>query len=353
MYKVDKNYCMSSYLGFRYVADQNIIFKEGVVHKDHEQIPAEDKIPCRNAEEIDRHIRGVLESVDLSKAAVMLSGGMDSAILASYMPRGARAYTAKCVAESAIDETARARQYCEIYGLEHVVVEVTWEDYLDTMDALMLRDGSPMIPNEPQAYAVAQHAVQNGDKLIIYGNCADTEFGGMDKLLARNWNYEEWVRRFTFLAPEKVLRNPDDIRKVYDQYRVGKDEIDYIRFLREVYAESSSGAYTNALKLAGLSYLDPYEKLKMAEPLDLKRVRMGESKYLIRDLFRMKYPMLAVPEKLGMSRPAEEWMKDWKGPVREEFLPDCMEGLSGEQKLLLYSLERFLNLIDCDQGRDV
>lgn len=60
----------------------------------------------------------------------------------------------------------------------------------------------------------------------------------------------------------------------------------------------------------------------------------------------MKYPMLDVPEKLGMSRPAEEWMQDWKGPTREEFLPDCIQGLTGEQKLLVYSLERFLNLID-------
>lgn len=349
MYKVDKNYCMSSYLGFRYVVDQDVIFKEGVVHKDHEQIPEEDKIPCRNAEEIDRHIREMLERVDLSKAAVMLSGGMDSAILASYMPKGARAYTAKCVADSAIDETTRARQYCEIYGLEHVVVEVTWKDYLETMDALMLRDGSPFIPNEPQAYVVARRAVQNGDNLIIYGDCADTEFGGMDKLLSKDWDYEGWVGRFTFLAPEKVLRNPCDISGVYDQYRMEENKIDYIKFISEVYAESAAGALTNAFKLAGVSYLDPYERLKMAEPLDIKRVRAGDSKYLIRDLFRMKYPMLAVPEKIGMSRPAEEWMKDWKGPVRKEFLPRCAEGLSGEQKLLLYSLERFLDLIDCDQ----
>ncbi len=347
--RVDKDYCMSSYLCFRYVADKEIIFKEGIVHKDHEQVLEGDKIPCRDAEEIDKHIREMLEKVDLSKAAVFLSGGMDSAILASYMPRGTRAYTAKCVAKSAIDETARARQYCEIYGLEHIIVEVRWEDYLNTMDALMLRDGSPFIPNEPQAYALAQRAVLNGDRIIIYGDCADTEFGGMDKLLSKDWDYEGWIKRFTFLDPRKVLKNPRDVSGVYKQYCTRENKIDYIKFISEVYAESAAGALTNAFKLAGVSYLDPYERLKMAEPLDLKRVRSGDSKYLIRDLFRMKYPMLDIPEKIGMSRPAEEWMKDWEGPVRKEFLPDCMEGLSGEQKLLLYSLERFLNLIDCDQ----
>lgn len=39
-------------------------------------------------------------------------------------------------------------------------------------------------------------------------------------------------------------------------------------------------------------------------------------------------------------------MKAWKGPVRSEFKPNCTENLTGEQKLLVYSLERFLNLIE-------
>lgn len=96
----------------------------------------------------------------------------------------------------------------------------------------------------------------------------------------------------------------------------------------------------------GLGFIDPYEALLHAEPLDLKRVRSGDSKYLIRELFRKRYPDFAVPEKKPMSRPAEAWMKDWRGPVRGEFIPGCADGISGEKKLLLYSLERFLNLIE-------
>lgn len=344
--KVDKNYCMSSYLAFRYVANPEIVFKEGVRHDDHIQIAEEDKFPCRSADDIDYYIKKILSEVDLSKAAIFLSGGMDSAILASYMPEGTKAYTARCVAKSAIDETERAAEYCRIMGLEHVIVDVTWEDYLNTMDALMRRDGSPFIPNEPQAYVMARRAVADGVNMIVYGDCADTEFGGMDRLLSRDWEYDEWVERFTFLDPKKVLKNPVDINEVYERYRVGENGIDFIKFISEVYAESAAGALTNGLKLAKLSYVDPFEKMKMAEALDLQRVRAGESKYLIRELFKRKYPMLSVPEKIGMSRPAEEWMKNWKGPEREEFLPGCAEGLSGEQKLLLFSLERFLNLLD-------
>lgn len=344
--KVDKNYCMSSYLCFRYVADPEIVFKEGVKHDDHIPIPAEDKMPCRSADDIDQCIKKILKDVDLSKAAIFLSGGMDSAILASYMPKGAKAYTARCVAKSAIDETERAAEYCRVNGLEHIIVDVTWEDYLNTMDDLMRRDGSPFIPNEPQAYVMARRAAADGVSTIIYGDCADAEFGGMDKLLSRDWDYAGWIERFTFLDPRKVLKNPVDVGMVYDRYRVGENGIDFIKFISEVYAESATGALTNGLKLANLSFVDPFEKMKMAETLDLQRVRSGESKYLIRELFKKKYPMLNIPEKIGMSRPAEEWMKDWEGPKREEFLPGCIEGLSGEQKLLLFSLERFLNLLD-------
>ena len=94
----------------------------------------------------------------------------------------------------------------------------------------------------------------------------------------------------------------------------------------------------------GLKYIDPYEHCCLGEPLDLERVRSGDSKYLIRELFRMRYPNMEVPEKLPMSRPADAWMKDWEGPQREEFKANCMDGLTGEQKLLLFSLERFLDL---------
>ena len=40
-----------------------------------------------------------------------------------------------------------------------------------------------------------------------------------------------------------------------------------------------------------------------------------------------------------------QWMKDWEGPKRAEFIKGCADGLTGEQRFMIYSLERFLNLI--------
>lgn len=342
----DKKYCMESYLTVRYVYDENKCFKEGIIPKKHPDVSLDKKVPCKTAEDIDRGIRNQLEKVDLSRAGVLLSGGMDSAILASYMPKGTKCYTARCIGENAVDETEQARKYCDIYGLEHVIVDVTWDDYVNEMDELMLHDGSPIIPNEPQAYKAALRAKNDGCNLIVYGDCADTEFGGMDRLLSRDWKYDEWINRFTFLDASKVIKDGNIAMDTYEKYRKPNGNIDFIGYIQGPYAVSAAGALTNAFDCAGLDFIDPFEHLKMAEPLDLERVRNGESKYLIRQLFKMRYPMLEIPEKKPMSRPAEAWMKNWGGPKRKEFKDNCINELTGEQRLLLYSLERFLDLID-------
>lgn len=272
--------------------------------------------------------------------------GVDSAILASYMPKGTRAYTTRCVGTGTVDETQRAAEYCKAYGLEHVIVDVTWEDYLQAMEELAPHDGCPIVPNEPQAYLMAKRAKADGADCIVYGDCADTEFGGMTKLLSKDWKFDDFVERFTFLDPKRVLKNPADISEIYEPYRKGKDDIDFISFIAGPYAVSATGALTNAIHAVGLDFVDPYEHCCLGEPLDLARVRSGDSKYLIRELFCMRYPNMQVLEKLPMSRPADAWMKDWEGPHREEFKPNCVEGLTGEQKLLLFSLERFMNLVE-------
>ena len=343
---VDKEFCMSSYLAFRFVVDEDRIFKEGLPHKDHELIPVEKKRPCRTAEDIDRAIRGSLEKIDLSHAGVLLSGGMDSAILASYMPKGTKAYTAKCIGENAIDETIQARKYCDLYDLEHVVVEVSWSDYDKGMEPLMLFQGAPIISNEPQAYKIVKRAKSDGTNLLVHGDTADIEFGGMSLMLSKDWKYEDWIERSIYIRPETVLNNPINIYGTYEKYRLPNGLANNQGFIADIYGRATAGALTLACQAEDMAFIDPYEEMHLTDPLDLNRIRNGESKYLIRELFHLRYPSLDIPEKLPMSRPANDWMRNWDGPVRDEFIPECANKLSGEQKLLLYSLERFLNLIN-------
>ena len=85
----------------------------------------------------------------------------------------------------------------------------------------------------------------------------------------------------------------------------------------------------------------------MIEPLDLNKVRNGESKYLIRELMKKKYPEIPVPDKVPMPRPVDAYFKNWNGPTRPEFKRDLdMCKFSGNQKWQLYCLEQFLNLYE-------
>ena len=188
--------------------------------------------------------------------------------------------------------------------------------------------------------------ISDGVKLVIYGDNADMAFGGMDRLLSKDWTYEEWKDRYTFVKPENVLYKSVSMDSVYRKYKIGKNGIDFIKFLDTVFASSSSAAYVNAFSYGKIKFFDPYAHMKMGTLYDLDRIRSGESKYLIRELFKKRYPQLDVPEKIAMARSVDYWLQDWEGPSRPEFKPGCTHEMTGEQKFLIYSLERFLIFLD-------
>lgn len=86
IYMVDKQYCMSSYLAFRYIEDNERDFYEGLRHKVMPVVPEEEKTSVKSAEDIDRAIQAVFDRLSGQHLGILLSGGMDSACLASYMP---------------------------------------------------------------------------------------------------------------------------------------------------------------------------------------------------------------------------------------------------------------------------
>lgn len=344
--KIDKSYCMSSFLTFRYIADPDTLFGEGIKHTELTILPDAEKTACQSGSEIGENIRKCLSGIDYKKTALLLSGGIDSGILASYMPKGVVAYTVSSSAKASQIEIERAKRVCQKYGLEHRIVEVTWEDYDQCMDILMKHDGCPVFANEPQVYTLAKKIMSDGFNTVVFGDYADVAFGGMDRMLSKDWTFDEWVRRYTFVDPKTVLKEPADVSDVYERYRTGENSIDFIKFINEIFAISSSGAYVNAFGCLGMRYIDPYCFLKMQEPLDLKRVRGGESKYLLRDLYRSRFPDFEVPEKIAMARGVDTWLAEWDGPKRSEFCQNCIAGMTGEQKFLVYSLERFLNIMN-------
>lgn len=343
---VDKNYCMSSYLAFRYIEAEDKDFFEGLHHKNLASIPASKKIPVKTAKEIDETLQKAFAAQKGEKLGLMLSGGMDSAILAAYMPKGADAYTFRFLDGTfQREELNRAEHYAQYYGLNLHYVDIGWEDVIKHLPVVMRAKCAPVHPVEPQVYKAALQAKSDGITTLVLGECADQIFGGMDGLLAKDWTFEEFVQRYMFTDPAKVLVNPADVRYLFERYRQG-DHIDFLRFMDEVFSIEGRGIYHNAFGCAKMPYFFPYATMKMALPLDLKRVRNGESKYLIRELFQMKYGKPA-PNKVPMPRPVDAYFADWKGPTRPEFKSGLnMAEFTGNQKWQMYCLEQFLNMYD-------
>lgn len=342
---VNRNECMSSFLAFRYIEKNEVDFAPHLHHKHIEKISEHLKTIVYNETDIDKAIADVFASVRTEKPGILLSGGMDNAILASYM-HGCDAYTFRFPNEFQKEELTRAESYAKQYGLNLHYVDISWANVMETTPVLMKHKGAPVHSIEPQIYKAALQAKADGITCMVVGESADLIFGGMDQLLSKDWTVKEFAKRYIFVEPSAVLREPTDVRYLFERYRTGNN-IDFLSFMDDVFSIESSSSYLNAFDTASLPYLDPYAKLKMGMPLDLNRVRNGESKYLVRDLFRRKYPQIPVPEKIPMPRPVDAYFKDWEGPIRPEFLPRLdINRFDGNQKWLIHCLEWFLNLLE-------
>ena len=348
---VDKNYCMSSYLAFRYIEDPNKDFADGVIHSKDSVFNAGEKVLVHTAEDIAKAYKEAFDAKKDVSLGILLSGGMDSACLAAFMPAGSHAYTFRFLGGKYGDaDMKRAKLYAEKYELHLHYVDIDWSIVEKNLPVLMKRKGAPVHSIEPQIMEGALQAKKDGVEMMVAADGSDLVFGGMDRMLSKDWTFDEWVDFYTFCDPHKVLNNPADMSYLYERYRLPENKIDFLRFIEEVFGYESSGSYCNGFICADMKYkpfYDPSGMVKMADPLDLGRVRNGESKYLIRDLFKMCYPEIPIPEKIPMPRPVDEYFKDWAGPTREEFRKDIdMSKFTGNQKWQMWCLEQYLNMID-------
>ncbi len=343
---VDRNYCLSSYMAFRYIWKDGKDFAEGFQHKNFRPVEMKDRIAVRTSEDIDREIQKQFDELyaKYEHIGILLSGGMDSANLAAYLKRGSHAYTFNSASGEFDADVERAKTYCKKLQLNHHLIDITMDDYKKYTPIVMQQKFAPVHSIEPQIYKAAEMAKQDGVQLMIVGESADLIFGGMDKLISPQWTFDAFAKRYTFLAPQLVLKNPVDQSELFEQYRQGENGIDVLTFMDEVFSIESSSSYMNAFGAAWMPYYDPYAKLVMADPLDMNRVRNGEPKYLVRGLYAIKYPDLEIPFKIPMPRPVDAVFKDWEGPKRPEFRDDIpMNQLTGNQKWQLWCAEQFLN----------
>ena len=338
------NYCASSCLAFRYIASPDYCWENSFAPVF--DLPKQsDLISVCNESEVDAFLNDeIAELIKNRSTGIFFSGGIDSAILASYCPAGTKAYSIKFMAENAIDETITARLFAEEYGLDLTVIEVFWEDFILYTDILMGHKKSILHPVEIALYKASIQARKDGLEQVIVGNGADSTFGGLDKLLSRDWTLEEFINRYSFLNPNDVLKEPVSMRSIFEAYLDENGVVDTSNFLKYVHGYGVIQAFNNSIKLAGLSIAEPYEKLLLGVPLDLERIRNGESKYFLRELFKRRFPNIEIPEKIAFARPMDVWLKDWESPKSKIFKKFDLDILTGDQKWLVYCLDRYFQI---------
>src|SRR5574344_377211 len=127
--EVDKKYCMSSFLMYRAIVDETKCFTK-------EYIPSHFKvdfprIPIANSFELESTMKDLMKEWTADgKSALALSGGIDSAVLAKFMPKGSKVYTFQCIVpgKEVTNEVPQASKYVKKCGLEHEIVKIYWED---------------------------------------------------------------------------------------------------------------------------------------------------------------------------------------------------------------------------------
>lgn len=345
MKEVDKDYCINSFLQFRFVFNQDKIFAKNIIPN---YIKPHPSVKIKNYHDIDRFIQKYFKEKVDEKTVLMLSSGMDSALLASYMPKGGMTFTLKCIADNpTIDETEIAKNVAKLNGLKNEIIEVKWEDYEKYIPILLEHKKAPFHSIEVQIYKAALRAKELGYNKLLFGESADCVFGGLDGLLSKDWTFEEFIERYNYVPTKKVLNNYSLVLEPYEKCQTSKG-IDAYKFISTFLYEEAVNSYTNSCETAGCSFLSPFKEMKLGVPLNLNKIRNGESKYLIRELFKEKYPNLPMNKKIPMPRPMDLWLKKWDGPKRKEFKNKSIAELNGDAKWLVYILEYFLNYYQID-----
>lgn len=337
--------CMSYYLGLRYVPEADRSWSRGVTP----HLPESDVVPrpVGTARDV---IDALCEQLPAGPdVGLLLSGGIDSAILAALLPAGTPCFTIAFDAPGAVDESRRAAEFAAHWGHPHHIVRCSWSDYETHVDGLMNAKSSPLHAVEVPLHVAAGTARSLGIDRLVVGNGADSTFGGMDKLLAVDWTFDRFVERYRFAVAEDILTDPRDIHHVFTPYRTDTG-IDVQAFLREVHGAGIVQAFENAIGTTGAVTAAPYETMSFDGELDLDRIRNGEPKYLLREVFGILYGTEDVPTKIPFARPTDIWFKDWPGPApRPEFRSDIGETLrfaGGESRWLTWCLDRFLTMLD-------
>lgn len=268
---------------------------------------------------------------------MLLSSGMDSAVLVPYMPPGSIAYTL-FHPRLKTNELDAAKYYCKKFGMEHRAIPIDPSQYIEVIEPLLRRKRMPLSPAEPQFYIAAMIAARDGFRGVVTGGGADTKLGGFPAL-RKNIPVKRYVDKLqrTYLHPGRILKEGVSVDYLMEEYCHGGTKptplVDSRRFLAEVGVERF--AFDNAIQAAGIDHIAPFNVFGIDFDEEINKI---QSKYPIQEMYNAIYGC-NPPDKKGFQKPAF-LLKDYS-PQSDIFADFDIDDLKYHQKFLVYCLERY------------
>lgn len=309
----------------------------------------------RDEDEAIERIKQIVANAD--NPALLLSSGMDSAVLLPFMPKNSSAYT---VYYEGIDdsEVNLAKQYCDKFSIKHVPIAINPQAYLSAIDPLMLSKKMPLSPAEPLFYLATKRACQDGFNTVLTGGVADTRFGGFTRFRKplKSADYQRKLHK-KYHDPALVLKKTHNLNHVFDQYLLpmpkGKERalkyysqqlfsrkrdrstIDSRKFLQDVSIERF--AFDNAITQAGCQHIAPFSTFLF--DFD-EHWNKQCPKYFIQRIYECIYGH-KPPKKLALQKPTF-LLNDYCPSNMDLFRNDLdMQAMKYSKKFLIFCLERF------------
>ena len=328
---------ISTYLRYRYLPGNiSPLPKKKVFSLERKK-----KTIISDEKDLDAFLKHFISQVDFKKTGILLSGGIDSVLLASYCPKGTIAFTLKYPEMPSIDECDQAKKYADLFGLTLIEVPVTWQDVLLYQDDLMLNKQSPLTAIEVGIYKMCLTSLDYGLENLLTGMGADVVFFVFFKIMSKKWENDEFVNFYTKIIPSSVIKNPSDTLEFFNKYY--EENFDTDSFLAGVFSNDTISSFLNAFSLAGVNILAPYEFIERGFNLDTHSIIEGEEKKLLHNLFLHKTGQEHKKRKYPLPRPLLMWKEYFELTQLDFWKMDPLATVdTDEKRWMIYSADRFI-----------
>src|SRR3989344_965379 len=287
-----------------------------------------------------------------------LSGGVDSAIIATLMGQKIKTFTvtfADTKGRALVSEGRKARETAGPLGTEHTEIKVSKEEYFSALPKAIYHFDEPVAdPSALGLYFLAQEA-RKSVKVVLSGEGADEFFGGYNiylepfsrkkiawipkfilKILSllplRGSNYakraisrlEDWyIGNASIFTPREILKiwkgepmSRFNLDALYEEVKHLSDseKMQYIDLntwlIGDILAKADKMTMAHSLELR-VPFLDR-EVAKLAEALPPKlKWKEGITKYILREAFKnILSESTRKRKKLGFPTPIAGWLDD-------------------------------------------